>query len=56
MPMKVLVVDDDPTLRHLVAAVVKHDGYDVVEAPGGAEALELLKASHLQNPPVRAVI
>jgi CheY-like chemotaxis protein len=38
--MKVLIVDDDPNLRLLTAAALKGDGYDVMEAADGIEALK----------------
>jgi two-component system CheB/CheR fusion protein len=39
---RVLVVDDDPEGREMVAAVVLLAGAEVRTAPGGLEALELL--------------
>jgi response regulator RpfG family c-di-GMP phosphodiesterase len=39
-----LVVDDDPLVRHTLARVLESQGLPVVEATGGAEALELLRA------------
>lgn len=38
----VLVVDDSPTIRRLVALTLEKHGYQVQVAPGGAEALEML--------------
>lgn len=38
----VLVVDDDDRVRRTVEAVLKQFGYEVLTAPGGAEALALL--------------
>jgi CheY-like chemotaxis protein len=38
----VLLVDDDPAVRTTVAAVLDDLGYDVRQAGGGAEALDLL--------------
>jgi DNA-binding response OmpR family regulator len=38
----VLVADDDDDLRDLIAATLRDDGYDVVEARDGAELLERL--------------
>ena len=37
---RVLVVDDDQPVRHLVKAVLGREGYDVDEAPGGELALK----------------
>ena len=40
----VVVVDDDPTMRVLVAETLEPDGIDVVEASDGGAALGLLRA------------
>ena len=40
---KVLVVDDDPSWRHLLSLELEELGYEPVLAAGGAEALELLE-------------
>src|SRR5438270_3853055 len=37
---RVLVVDDDPPIRHLVRTVLNREGYSVDEADGGRDALE----------------
>ena len=39
---RVLVVDDDVMIRTLVSAVLTEEGFDVVAAESGAEALEYL--------------
>jgi len=39
----ILVVDDDSEVRKLLAYVLKNQGYDVVPAANGAEALDLLR-------------
>ncbi|MDX2379436.1 MAG: response regulator transcription factor [Acidimicrobiia bacterium] len=41
---KVLVVDDEPTVREVVVGYLRRDGHDVSEAPDGTKALELLEA------------
>jgi DNA-binding response OmpR family regulator len=41
---KVLVVDDEPTVREVVAGYLRRDGHDVSEAADGTRALELLDA------------
>jgi DNA-binding response OmpR family regulator len=41
---KVLVVDDEPTVREVVAGYLRRDGHDVAEAGDGHVALELLDA------------
>lgn len=40
-PRPVLVVDDDPTIRTLVVEALADDGYAVVEAADGQQALQL---------------
>ncbi|UCF67277.1 MAG: response regulator [Acidobacteriota bacterium] len=39
--MRVLVVDDEPTLRTVISEVLEAEGYDVTVAPSGEEALAL---------------
>jgi two-component system NtrC family sensor kinase len=41
-PKKVLAVDDSPTYLHALAETLRADGYDVVLAASGEEALEML--------------
>ena len=41
---KVLVVDDEPTVREVVASDLRRDGHDVAEAGDGNTALELLES------------
>ena len=38
----VLVVDDEPTVRRFARRVLLEDGFEVVEAADGAEALDLV--------------
>ena len=40
---RILVADDDPVIRHLVAAIVKKEGYDVVTAIDGREAYRIMQ-------------
>lgn len=47
-----LVVDDDPEVRVIVAEFLEDFGYHVVQATGGAEALEILA----QTPDLRMII
>ena len=41
-PIKVLVVDDEPPIRKLLRMGLTTQGYDILEAPNGKAALELL--------------
>ena len=43
-PVCVLVVDDDPSIRRLIVAALKRDGYVFAEAPNGREGLELMRS------------
>jgi signal transduction histidine kinase/ActR/RegA family two-component response regulator len=42
---RLLVVDDDPGVLHLVCATLERAGYSVQPAPGGAEAMECFAAA-----------
>ena len=41
-PIKVLVVDDEPPIRKLLRMGLSTQGYEILEAPNGKTALELL--------------
>jgi Response regulator containing CheY-like receiver, AAA-type ATPase, and DNA-binding domains len=41
---RVLVVDDDASIRRLIVAALKRDGYLFSEAANGREALELMRS------------
>jgi CheY-like chemotaxis protein len=41
---RILVADDDPVIRHLVASILKKDGYTVVAANDGREAYRILQS------------
>ena len=45
-PLKVLIVDDEPPIRKLLRMGLSTQGYDIIEAPNGKVALELIA----QNP------
>ncbi|MGE5592033.1 MAG: response regulator [Bacillota bacterium] len=40
MPRRILVVDDEPTIREVVADVLQMDGYEVITAADGPQAVE----------------
>ncbi len=44
---QILVVDDEPNLRRVLAAQLMRDGYDVHQAEDGARALEILAEDHI---------
>jgi len=43
----ILVVEDDKNLRKLMMVVLKNNGYNVLTANDGAEALELFETNHV---------
>ena len=43
---KVLVVDDEESMRHMLSLILKREGYDILTAGGGKEALGLAE-THL---------
>ena len=47
-----MIVDDDPEVRIIVAEFLRDFGYQVIQASGGAEALDLLA----RNPDLRMII
>ena len=49
---RVLVVDDEPTIRELVAEALRDAGYRVETAANGAEALQLMHGA----PPPHAIV
>lgn len=49
---KLMIVDDDPAVRIVVAEFLQDFGYQVIQANGGAEALDLLA----QTPDLRMII
>ncbi|HEY0839648.1 MAG TPA: response regulator, partial [Vulgatibacter sp.] len=41
MAARVLIVDDEANLRKVLAATLKREGYDIVQAADGAQAIEI---------------
>jgi CheY-like chemotaxis protein len=46
-PLLALVVDDDHDIRRLVAAFLRHKGFDVETADNGPDAIDLLRRIHV---------
>ena len=44
-PIKILVVDDEPPIRKLLRMGLSTQGYEILDAPNGKTALELLGKS-----------
>jgi len=40
---KILIVDDEPSLRFLISSTLEDEGYDILEATDGLEAYEKIK-------------
>jgi len=40
---RVLVVDDDPSIRRMIIAALKRDGYSFLEAANGRDALDIMR-------------
>ena len=43
---RVLIVDDDPNIRHMMIAALRRDRYSFFEAANGAEALAIMRREH----------
>jgi DNA-binding response OmpR family regulator len=43
MPMQILVVDDEPAMRTLLARVLRADGYEIILASSGSQAVRLAR-------------
>ena len=43
-PFRVLVVDDDPSIRKMIVAALRREGYDFLEASNGRDALDMMRA------------
>jgi len=50
MTTRVLVVDDSPTIRKVVSAVLERHGFEAVHAADGQAALDMLLESHNAGP------
>lgn len=48
MPSRVLIVDDDSIVRHLLTAAVQRAGFEAIEAEDGAEAFEKIRDQDLR--------
>ncbi len=44
---QVLIVDDEPNLRKILAAQLSRDGYDVMTAEDGEQGLQMLREHHI---------
>src|SRR6185436_20990219 len=44
---RILIVDDEPSMREMLRIVLRRDGYDVTVAANGTEALDVLKRERM---------
>jgi CheY-like chemotaxis protein/anti-sigma regulatory factor (Ser/Thr protein kinase) len=47
MAHRLLIAEDDPSFRRLLARELEEEGYSVAEAPDGPEALEIIQREHV---------
>ena len=45
--MKLLIVDDEKLIRDVICEYCKNEGYEVVEAENGMDALEKIKLENI---------
>jgi class 3 adenylate cyclase len=43
---RILLVDDEPDTLHLIRKILQADGYEIMQAQNGLEALEMVEAHH----------
>jgi CheY-like chemotaxis protein len=43
-PRRVIVADDDPDMRELLASTLRHDGYEVIEIADGSELFQTVRS------------
>src|ERR1700692_4136122 len=43
VPIKIMIVDDEPKMRNLLRTGLSIQGYDLLESPNGTIAIDLLK-------------
>ncbi len=43
---QILVIDDNPDERELIASILNPEGYEIIEAEGGKDGIELAKKEH----------
>ncbi len=46
MGRKILIVDDDESMRHMLTLILRREGYEVLTAAGGTEALQVVDTQH----------
>lgn len=56
MAKTVLLVDDDLVLRDILQDVLEYEGYDVIPAADGRQALDYLRTSGRDNAPALMIL
>ena len=49
-PIRVLVVDDEPSLAELLASVLRYEGWNVLTAGSGADAVRTARSGTARRP------
>ena len=44
---RILIVDDEPSMREMLRIVLRRDGYEVTVAANGTEAIDILKRDRM---------
>src|SRR5512146_1615324 len=55
-PAKILVADDEQNLRHVLTALLRREGHDVLQAPSGTEGMEVLRHAAKHSPHVPVIM
>lgn len=55
-PLRLLVIDDEPSVREMLASLLRRDGHWVITAPDGEQGLMAFRAALEQGTPFNAVI
>src|SRR5512146_1068716 len=55
-PAKILVADDEQNLRHVLTALLRREGHDVLQAPSGTEGMEVLRTASKNHPHIPVIM
>jgi PAS domain S-box-containing protein len=56
LPLRILVVDDDPVLLKTLRDILMADGHTVVSAGGGQEGIDAFRDAHMRHEPFSVVL
>ncbi|MCX7642595.1 MAG: response regulator [Armatimonadetes bacterium] len=54
--LKILVIDDEPTMRKMLQRLLERDGHFVIAASTGSEGIDIFKSALAQGEPFNLVI